>query len=224
MRLVQIIINIKYENEVLELSPAQKVFLSLGGKEEPKSSPQGARVRIEDEKSVVDWNTKSCRIFTENVSDTNHNIQMFMDILQRIDKVLPIGKIQNRKLHTYWILPTNHVEFTSLEKKYRATMMNKNDITFATTTFDSSVIIEKEIDGMILHHQSGAMDETQLMRDYLHYKSKDIPKVFLFLEASITDNTVLEYSSESIQEFFQEAYVICKSHSDDFASLMRSVL
>jgi len=198
-----------------------QIFTILSG-ESPKKEPEpvmerGVRLRLNKGKMAVLWQPSYCRITSEEISDISNkkqHIDRIISDLEVINGIAKIGKLSNKKLLTYWVLPTPQYDFVSLERKYREMMITKNDI--SNTTYDSSTILDIKKDKWILHHQSGAMEPQQLEREYLSFKLDNLPKAFIFLEASLTDNTVVEYSSEEVYNFMEGGVEICISHMEEF--------
>lgn len=182
---------------------------------EPEIFPErGARLEVSKDKVSVIWQPTFCRIRIENVSNLKYCIDRIMSFLGEIDKVAPIGEVSSRIFITYWILPAPNYNFASLERKYRDTMIVENDI--SNVAYDSSVILDISADGRTLHHQSGAMAPPQLQQTHLAFKLDNLPKAFIFLEASILDNNVIQYLREEMHSFMESSLSDCISHSKLF--------
>ena len=198
-----------------------QIFTTLSGKS-PEQEPEpvmerGVRLRLNRGKMTVSWRPTSCQVASEEISDISNKkqyIDRIISILETINGISKIGKLRNKRLLTYWILPTLQYDFVSLERKYREMMITKNDI--SNTAYDSSTIFDIKRDKWILHHQSGAMEPQQLQQNYLSFKLDNLPKAFVFLEASLLDNTMIEYSRGEVYGFMERALEICISHMEEF--------
>lgn len=120
------------------------------------------------------------------------------------------------------MLATPNYDFISLEQLYRGKSIQQ--CSFANGVYDSSVILDIKIGNYSLHHQSGAMEPNQLNTDYLEYERKDLPKTFVFLYASVLDETILQYNREGMESFTREAFNYCLAHSKEFGELWERYL
>jgi len=195
---------------------SQRINEELSGK--AYKPPPGAaipresmRLRITEEKALIQWNTTSCSITVEELSNQEYSIDLIGSFLDRIDEVARIDQMSMRRFGVYWILPTPNHDFSSLERVYRATMITQNEI--SDTAYDSSVILDIGAAERTLHHQSGPMAPEQLKHDYLRFKSDNVPKSFLFLETAIMDLNVVKYSNKDMVEFMRKSRNDCISHS-----------
>lgn len=215
-----------FEEPVLTPPVSQQVFEALGGRPELLAARQitteGVNIRVDKDKMTVAWNPTGCRITMENISDRDHCLKMILSGLQTIDSAAPIGKLSSNRFFTHWILPTPKYDFVSLERKYRETMIVPSDIT--RDTYDSCIILDIKVGKLTLHHQSGAMEPKQLNKVYLKYKLDNVPKVFLFLEASIQADKVVQYAGEEMQSFLTRSLEICTSHSEVFNKFWEGLL
>lgn len=215
-----------FEEPFLTPPVSQQVFEALGGRPELLAARQitteGVNIRVDKEKMTVAWNPIGCRITMENISDRDHCLKMILSGLQTIDSAAPIGKVSANRFFTHWILPAPQYDFASLERKYREIMIVPSDIT--QDTYDSTVILDIKADDLTLHHQSGAMEPKQLHKVYLKYKLDNVPKVFLFLEASIQEDKVVQYAGEDMQSFLTRSLEICTSHSEVFNKFWEGLL
>ena len=71
-------------------------------------------------------------------------------------------------------------------------------------------------DKWILHHQSGPMESQQLQQEYLRFKLDNVPKSFIFLEATTMDNNVIQYSRGEMHSFMERSLENCVSHMEEF--------
>ena len=144
-------------------------------------------------------------------------------LLETINNIAPIGDLSERaSLVTFWLLPTKILDFKSLELKYRETIMTKQSLW--NKTFDSSVILDVRVGNYILHHQSGAMKKSQLQDEYIEFKLRDIPNVFIFLMASISSKKMVTYKSNEINNFLKDSFEHCSQHSKLFENIWRELL
>ena len=225
MRLAQFGIRLDFAEERRIYTVGQKVYEAITGEipseHEPPYTP-GILIRASKRKLTTAWNPERCLIALEDVSDLNKCIETILITLEQINTVAPIYKLSKRNISTYWILPAPDYDFPSLEQKYREIMIAQNEI--SSLSADSSVIFDIKVGEWTLHHQSGAMLPEQLLDRYLQFKAADIPKAFLFLEASIEDEKVVEYSSEDTRNYLVTSLDYCKSHSDAFHRIWEGIL
>jgi hypothetical protein len=216
--------------EAMQLhSLSYQILTKLSG-ESPKSEPEpvmerGVRLRVNKGKMTVSWIPTYCRIALEEISDISDKkryIDRIISVLETINGVAKIGKLRNKRLLTYWILPAPQYDFVSLERKYRELMITKNDI--SDTAYDSSAVFDIRRDKWILHHQSGTMEPQQLQQDYLNFKLDNVPKTFIFLEAGLTDNNMIQYSREEVYSFMEMALENCISHMEEFNRICEGCL
>lgn len=207
-------------------TPAQSIYKALSNVDIPKEQrprEPGVRIRDEKQKHAIRWNYNSCGILYEDTQDHAVCIKNTITVLDKINRVAPIAKLSLRKLIIFWVLPAARYNFKSLESKYRENFIKQS--TIFDNCVDSSVVIDMKCDKGILHHQSGAMDIAQLQRSYKTFKMKEQqPKLFIFLETTITNGKVIEYSSEEMSDFLFSSFEICKSHSTSFQKMMEVVL
>jgi len=223
-------INVRFElllnfGEPKVLTPAQSIFQAFGGKPSTILRPEepGVTIREEQGKHAFNWQYDSCGIIYEDVNDYNECINKFINILEKIHNIAPIKQLSQRVIRTFWILPTKY-DFQSLESKFRSTFIKEVPALFSNY-FDSTIVIDSIIDSWALRHQSGAMEINQLQKQFRIFKLKEgHPKIFLFLMATITAKDTVDYSSQSMREFIQKAFEICKSQSDNFQKIMEEVL
>lgn len=219
MKLVQVALWLQFAEAMHIHSLSQQIFTILGGKsEEPEPViERNVWLRIHKGKMTVSWTPTSCQIASEEISDisnTKQYIDRIISILETINGVAKIEKLRNKRLLTYWILPTPQYDFVSLERKYREMMITKNDI--SNTAYDSSAVFDIRRDEWILHHQSGAMEPKQLQQTYLNFKLDNLPRTFVFLEASLFDDHMIEYSRGEVYSFMEKALGDCISHMEEF--------
>lgn len=215
-----------FAKEIRSYPLPQMIIEALGGKipDEKKASQgmEGMHLDVGKLKTTVEWNTASCTIATEELSDQKQSIEVILSFVEKINEVVPVREIRMRKFSTYWILPAQNYDFSSLERKYRETMLVPNDI--ANNASDSSAIFDINIGKWLLHHQSGAMLPKQLTSQYIHFQQDNIPKSFLFLETSIIDNSMIKYSSTDTNDFMKKSLNFCISHSKMFENIWGGVL
>lgn len=224
MRPVQFGIRLMFAQDKRSHPLSRKVFEALGGKVE-KPEPiveSGTRIRLVEEKMAIIWNPDVCQIQMENVSGREYCIERMLAGLERINEAAPIGELKQRLVLTCWILPAPQYDFASLERKYRETMIASHDLT--RDARDSSVILDIGVGDWVLHHQSGAMAPQQLLDAYLHFDLEDVPKSFLFLEASIIDSHVVKYARKETHSFLVKSLDLCTSHSERFHGMWEGLL
>lgn len=216
MQPVQFGLWLRFVEEMRRYSLSYQIFTTLGGKstEPERITERGVRLRLNQDKASVTWTPTHCYIASENVSDKKHCIDRIISVLEIINSVVTIEKLSDRRLQTYWILPTLQYDFVSLERKYRETMVTQNDVSNAA--YDSSTIFDIRGDKWSLHHQSGAMEPQQLQRTYLRFKLDNVPKTFIFLEATIIDKNVIQYSRGEMHGFMERSLENCVSHMEKF--------
>lgn len=216
MQPVQFGLWLQFLEEIRGYSLSYEISTTLGGKlrEPERIIERGVRLRLNEDKVSVTWNSTHCFITSENVSDKKHCIDRIISVLEVINKVATIEKLSRRSLHTYWILPTLQYDFVSLERKYRETMVTQNDVSNAA--YDSSTIFDIRGDKWTLHHQSGAMEPQQLQQSYLRFKLDNVPKTLIFLEASSIDSNMIQYSREEMHSFMERSLENCISHMEVF--------
>ena len=205
---------------------SQSIFEELSDQEitnEEIPYEPGVRIRNESEKQVVIWDYASCSVLLEDISDYSTAINTTMDFLDRINKVAPIEKLNQRKLRTYWILPISKYDFETLELIHRQNFMKPSSI--FDNCIDSCVLLEMKHDNYVLHHQSGPMHIDELTGSYRAFEMKKGKyKLFIFLSASITDTNVVECSSEEMRHFLSWSLEKCTSHATDFEEIMEGIL
>lgn len=225
LRLVQFGIRLDFAEEGRIYSIGQKVSEAITGeipsKHEPKYE-ENFRLRSSKRKVAIAWNPLWCAVTSEDVSNLDKCIEIILTTLEQIRAAAPIYKLNERRVTTYWILPAPNYDFPSLERRYREKMLAQNEI--SSLAADSSAVFDIRIGELTLHHQSGAMLPQQLSSDYLQFKLDDMPEAFLFLEASIADKKVVEYSSEDIRNDLVASLDYCKSHSDAFHRIWEGIL
>jgi len=225
VRLVQAGVLCDFAEEKRRYSLSDEVYKALAAEPREQRRPvpeHSVMLRFTEDKLTVIWTPALCRVILEKVSSFDDCIATILDLLQTINETAPIRELRHRRAFTHWILPTPKYDFTSLEKKYRKTMIADTVIT--NLAFDSSVIIDSAVNDWMLHHQSGAMTDKQLLDEHLRFKLGDLPKVFLFLEASIEDKKVVQYSGEEMRNYLTKSFELCQSHSDVFEKIWEGVI
>lgn len=223
MRLVQLGILLSPLKTARESSKTQRLLATLGGK---TSAPdfvmeRGISYRDKKNKAVVIWRPNICNITIENVSNPRDSIRTLVSYLKKINNETPIGQVSPSRFISHWIHPKSNYSFVDLERKYREIMVAENDISRAA--FDSSVLYDIKTNSHVLHHQSGAMLPSQLQAK-LRFDLDNTPKTFIFLEASIILFSVLQYSSDLILDFMENALNQCISHQESFEHILEERL
>lgn len=226
MRLVQFGIRLDLAEERRIYTLGQKVVAAITGKipteREPEHATQGVKVRSSKRKLSIMWNPFWFSIALEDVPDLNKAAETILTTVDQISTVVPIYKLSKRQVSTYWILPAPNYDFPSLERRYREKMLAPNEI--SNSAADSSAVFDIRIGELTLHHQSGPMWPQQLLDDYLQFEADDIPEAFLFLEASIVEQKVVEYSREETLKHLAQAFEHCRFHSDAFQRIWKEIL
>ncbi|MDO9333597.1 MAG: hypothetical protein Q7T57_03635 [Dehalococcoidales bacterium] len=205
-------------------TPAHIIFDKLSDSNRPRIPPKEPGVAIRDEqiKRAFRWDYKSCSILYEDVSNYDNWIAQIIKVLDDVNNAVPIRKITEEVLRTFWVIPTKY-DFSTLESKYRFMFIKDNPL--FSNILDSTIVVESRIDLGEFHHQSGAMKINQLQTQFRVFKLKnDFPKVFLFLDATVTAKDNVEYSNQYMREYIQKAFQICKSHSDSFEKTMEAIV
>jgi len=213
---VQFGLLLRFATEIHAYSHSQRILETLGVKvTKTETLPErGVRLRVEQDKVAVVWQPNLCHITIENVSNPKHCIDVIMELLKGIVEIAPIDKTSRRMFNTFWILPAPNYNFASLERKYRDMMIVENEI--SSVAYDSSVILDISSGKWTLHHQSGPMAPPQLHQTYLRFKLDKVPKTFVFLEATMLDNDLIQFSLEETHNFMEKSLDDCVSHSELF--------
>lgn len=225
MRLLNFALELQFEESSRVSSSAENVYRAITGKRPDKSkvSEPGTHIKIRDKKVDIRWRFNECRISMEDISGTEKCVERSLLWLGEINKVAPIGKMSSTEVITIWLLPVSGQDFSSLELRYRERMIGASgDI--LKGTFDSSVILDIDIDGCVLHHQSGPMNREQLIEEYRIFEIADAPEISLFLWASIINERKLEYSKSNMSERISSLLGHCKYHSELFEKIWKGVL
>lgn len=225
MRLLRAELYVEFTDEIKTPSLSQRVHQAItnrapSGYEE--IAEPGVHIRARKRKMVVDWDTSCCSVIVEQIADASESIDTIISVLDKVNAVAPMNRMQNKMVITNWLLPALNYDFLSLEQKYREIMMVNQPI--QEGAYDSSVILDIKARRWTLHHQSGAMRTKQLLTDFIEFKPADLPKVFLFLLASIEEQKVLQYSREEMHQFLITSFELCKSHSDIFERIWEGIL
>jgi hypothetical protein len=229
MKPVQFGLWLRFAKPIYIRTLSYQIFKTLSG-ESPKQEPEpvmerGVRLRLDKDKMTVSWMPTYCQITSEEIPDISNKkqyIDRIISVLETINGIAKIEKLRSKRLLTYWILLTPQYDFVSLERKYREMMITKNDI--SNTAYDSTAIFDIRRDKWILHHQSGPMEPQQLQQDYLSFKLDNLPKTFIFLETSLLDNTMIEYSRGEVYSFMERALELCISHMEEFNRICEGCL
>jgi len=223
MQLIHFGAEIKFGKEGRVPTPAYRVFQALGGRAKGRGPREpGTHVEIRDQRAVVTWDYDGCGIYIEKIKNGDACIEFVTQQLDVINSTAPIAQTVDRRVITNWILPAPKHTFSSLEELYRERMIAKRE--FMQRTYDSSVMLDIAADDCILHHQSGAMEPKQLCDKFLQFERKDLPKVFVFLYASLIEIKVIQYSREGMQRYLEKAFDHCKAHSEVFSKIWEGYL
>ncbi|MBL7209986.1 MAG: hypothetical protein ISS52_07800 [Dehalococcoidia bacterium] len=215
MQLVGLEATIKFDEATQVRTPARNIFSALGGKTpKTKLREPGVTIKNEKEKFLISWHYEECRIVLEETKTHKECLDLVVNIIQTIDSVAPVGTMQEVRLETRWLLPAPSHDFNSLNELYMRMMVSPKE--FMKDAYDSSVIIDSETDDFVLHHQSGPMEPSQLLEDFLEFKRDKLPGVFIFLSVGLTHTKVLEYSREKLQTLFADGLHRCEQHAEDF--------
>jgi hypothetical protein len=225
LRLVHFELRLTFAEKLHEFTLSEKIREALTGeiskknKDEPEESVQ---VRFSKNKLAVRWTKESFWIAQEeslNIDDFIKNCDKFLEKINTLDT---INKFKEKRLITHWLLPMSNYNFPELVKKYREVMLAQNSI--YNDIIDSSALFDIKIGEGVLSHQSGPMKISQLQNGYLLFKQDDLPKLSIFLIASIKEEKVLDYSIEDVNSFISRTHDFCKSHSDVISRIWEGVL
>lgn len=226
MKLSHFEVHLRLSEKHRAASPALSIFRALTGKEEPtgdKPVEAGVRIRDEQQKKLVAWRYNSCTVLYEDRQDHDFCINGTVSLLDRIDKIAPLGELESMRFRADWILPVVNYDFRSLEQKYREHFIRQHPI-FDNCT-DSSVVIDMKRNRWTLHHQSGPMNIDQLQRDYRVFPMEETKcKLFLFVNNMVESAETIIYSNKQMKESLDEAFQMCKDHSELFRSMMEGIL
>jgi hypothetical protein len=179
MQLVHFKIDFEFDETTRLHTPARKVFNAFGGKvRKTKPSEPGANLKDEKSKLEIIWRYERCKIRLEDTEDRSKCLSRVKGILEAIDNVAPIGKLNNTEVMTEWILPAKRHDFNSLSELYAKTMISTKE--FMPGIYDYSVVFDSRIGDFVLHHQSGPMMEEQLAKEYLIFKRPNLPKNLIY--------------------------------------------
>lgn len=223
MELVSFELDIQFTETGQIDTPAYRLFKAVSSEPKPKKLEEpGVRITDKKKSTIIGWEYDSCYIKIENQVNSDKCIKLLFQYLDIINSIAPITEIESRNLTTHWMIATPNYDFISLEQLYRGKSIQQ--YSFVNGVYDSSVIFDIKIGNYSLHHQSGAMESNQLNTDYLEYERKDLPKTFIFLDASILDETILQYNREGMESFTREAFNYCLAHSKEFGELWERYL
>jgi len=227
MQAIQYLLRVQFAEPKHTRLISDRILEALGGESANKSgnrhgTTEGARLRVKENNSLTEWTTNHCKISVEELSNPKKEIQFVLSQLEKINGVERLGQFVLTRFSIFWIIPTPAMNFHELEKIYRANMISKNVIT--DLALDSSVILDFDINGLVFHHQSGAMEPKQLRSQYLRYDNENIPKSFLFLETTIIYKDKLEYDKKAIEIFLDNSLRHCTTHSNSFENIWGGML
>lgn len=181
-------------------------------------------VRRGKEKFAARWDYAKCSMLKEDVDNSNECINEFIETIETINGVAPIGKLSSRNIRVDWVLPVNDkYNFKKLEVEYRRIFIKQTSL--SNKAYDSSVLLDIKCDQGILHHQSGPMGIAQLQDGWRSFKTKDgYPNLFLFIDSVINDEQLIEYSKLDMKKFVKNSFQLCKSHAENFEKIVGGVL
>lgn len=207
-------------------TPALSVFRTLTGKTLPKAGrphEPGIRIRNAQQKCLVLWNYDSCEVVYEDILDHNSCIKNTVELLDKINNIVPMPEVDLKRLEIHWIIPVAKYDFKSLEQKYREYFFKQYPI--FDNCVDSSAIIDMRHNNSFLHHQSGAMNIAQLQDEFRAFPlPKSEHKLFLFLMTTVESSENVKYSNKRMKEFLDNSFEMCKNHSALFQSMMEEIL
>ncbi|MFC1902417.1 hypothetical protein ACFLX3_05795 [Chloroflexota bacterium] len=226
VNLIRFETRLDFTEETVPSSPAGCVYLALTGKKHPpegKPDEPGVRVRNDKDKLSVLWRYNYCSVLLEDEKEKNRCIDRTIGILERIDNSAKMGKLKSFSLTTHWILPVKGMDFKELELKYRDSFIKESEIFYKCV--DSSVILDIKQGSSILHHQSGAMQLEQLVKDYRVFNFTGYEeKLFIFLLVSMSKTGVIEYTKEEMKKFLSSALKNIHAHAEIFGRIMEGKL
>jgi hypothetical protein len=219
MKLVHVELRIEFDETTMQRTPANKVFRAFGGGAKAKGAPReaGAKISIDNIKTVIRWNYDSCQIVIEKQQDYSKHQALLMEFLQQIDSAVPIGNIRSRTLRTEWVLPIPDVDYASLNASYQQKLIVPHD--FTSNASDSSIVVDIRIGDSVLHHQSGPMQPKQILAEFLEFERNDLPELFVFLDVGVIQTKVVDYSKKEMQEFLKDAFMHCEAHQGQFGRI-----
>lgn len=227
MKPIQFVLLLRFAEQKRTNPLSSQVLETLGGKiPEKRQSPdvpmEGMELKVNAKKATINWDTNSCLVRIEELSNEERTIETVLSFVDRINKIAPIEKIAMREFTVNWILPAPKHDFASLEKFYRANMIAKNEI--SDLAYDSSTVIDIKVDKYSIHLQSGAMEIQQLMQQYLRFKTEDIAKTFIFLETSVKEKNMIQYSMRDTSKFIKYSLECAISYSKLFENIWKGSL
>lgn len=211
MRLVHVEGVLEFKGEFVSDSISQQLSKALTGKKAVMEQVvEPVEFRSTKKRQLITWDIDSCRVVIESIDDLEECITKMLAFFNTIDNIAPFGLLSRREFTTYWIYPAEGYSFKSLEQKYRKMFICNH--TAWEKASDSSVIVDLKMNGYTLHHQSGAMRTQQLNQEFLEFRLENIPKVFLFLWASVISNKLIQYSEDSMREYLHKSLTMCLNH------------
>ena len=222
MKPIQFVLLLRFAEQKRTNALSSQVLEVLGGKIPEKRQGtnvpmEGMELKVTAKKATINWDTNSCLVRSEELSNEERTIETILSFVDRINKVAPIEKIATRNFTVNWILPAPKHDFTSLEKLYRATMIAKNEISDLAS--DSSTVIDIKVDKRIIHLQSGAMETQQLIQNSLLLKMEEMERNFIFLETSVREKNMIQYSMRNTSKFIKVSLECAKSYSKSFEKI-----
>jgi hypothetical protein len=217
-------IQLEFSEKFRAQSTSQQLYKALTGRtqETGEQNEQAVVFRSVKKRQSVGWDTDSCAVIIESATNDEESIHKMIALLEKINQTAPIGKLSKTQFISYWILKSEEQSFKALEEKYRENFILPHPLW--KNVYDSSVITDMKIDkNLILHHQSGAMESTQLRKDYAEFKVDGLPRVFLFLWTAIETNKIKDYSAASVSSFLSNAFRHCKLHAALFEEAWRQI-
>lgn len=218
MHLVSFKVEFQFDETTGLRTPARKVYDAFGGKAtKTKALEPGANIKYQKSKIEIIWRYDRCRIIIEDTENSSKCLSEVKGILETIDNIAPMGKLNNAEVFTEWILPAERHDFNLLNELYEKTMICKKE--FMPGIYDSSIVLDSRIGDFDLHHQSGPMVQEQLAKQYLIFKRLNLPKNLIFLMISAKFQKVIQYSKEEMNRFIEDAFGLCESHSNEFSKI-----
>ncbi len=227
MELLHFEVSLNFSEKDITQSIPAKVRAVLTGKP-PNASDLGYDASVtatsSRENSLIRWNSKGCTFLFENEPNPQKCNDNVLLLLERIQSVAPIIAIEKTRCNMNWMLLAPGYDFVALERKYREVMTIPHE-ELVLGIYDSSVMFDVTLDAIHLHHQSGAMDPSQLAKNYLHFETvRDLPKAFFFLMTSVSSEDVVQYSESAVRQHLTRLVEYCETHSKVFEHIWRDVL
>jgi hypothetical protein len=218
-------LDLHFTEETHLKTPSELVKEAINGHDADEGESQTHIVEVDEKaQSAISWRPNSCSLLQEGKNDANECIELFLASLERINNVVPIGKIDSIQLKVNWIFPPNpDNNFKNLEYGYKKTFIKTADL--FKTSYDCSVVVEMNLGKWKLHSESGPMKLAQLQREYKVFKIKEgFPAIFLFLGNEITNNETFQYSKGNLNEVINYGFQNCETHAKNFGKIVEVIL